>query len=785
MNVKNILTAVFSIILVQQSVAQAPSCGADNFYELGINNCIWTYTATNPTSPNGFNPSTPSGAVGLAIGPNFFAASPAITFYTVLNGIYYYYNGSTFVSTGHSSGGTGFDNPGGSANYIYNIASNGQVSRYNGTGPATIIATYTNFTGGNVSQDIAGDANDNYYIVKTSAPASISCFNSASNLIASYPLSNVPSNAVNSLGFSINKGYVTLSPQIGGGAVSGRLLNNEINFGPGFQLACGGAIDMATCPDESYLVPAIRGVPSGSLPCNGGTITLTSDDLTNAQTYTWSGPGIVGATNSQNIIVNATGVYTRTMVTVGGITDVSTFTVSQGNWLPLQVAASSTVKCDYSPAISLTANGLGNYVWTPAASLSSATGSLVTANPAATTNYTVSGSLNGCIGSTVITITAAAPIQPPIIAVPNPSICVGGSGVLTTNAGSLNILWSPGSYTTNFIIITPTVSTVYTLEISNSLGCSKTTTTQIDVFTYPNVIATASQTKICEAENVSINLSGASNYTLLPNNLNGNVITLNPLASTMYTIIGANWNCSTTQQIYIDVMPAPQFSISSSVNQLCQGQSAIISSAGTGNTYTLLPGTIGGNTFAVSPQTSIVYTVIASNQSCTATQQLPITVNALPQLSVSSSAAEICVGESAVITASGAITYSWANGANTAQQQVSPATTTIYQVSGSSSEGCQNTITIEQRVSACTGIEKTTSESSIRFYPNPGQGIIEIEVNSAPVTARVEVRNYLGQLVFTSNLSERIDISAFEKGIYIVSVVDGSTTLYHTKYVLQ
>lgn len=785
MNLKNILTFVFSFILIQQNVAQASSCGSDNFYELGTNNCIWTYTATNPSSPNGFNPSTPSGAVGLAIGPNFFAASPAITFYTVLNGIYYYYNGSTFVSTGHSSGGTGFDNPGGSANYIYNIASNGQVSRYNGTGPATIIATYTNFTGGNVSQDIAGDANDNYYIVKTSAPASISCYNSASNLIASYPLINVPGNAVNSLGFSINKGYVTLSPQIGGGAISGRLLNNEINFGPGFQLACGGAIDMATCPDESYLVPAIRGVPSGSLPCNGGTITLSSDDLSNSQTYSWSGPGIVGAANSQSIAVNATGVYTRTMVTIGGITDISTFTVFQGNWSPLLAVASSTIKCDYDAPVSITVSGLDNYVWSPAVSLSSSTGSAVAASPVSTTNYTVSGTLNGCVGSTVITIAAAAAIPPPTISVPNPSICVGNQGLLSTTAGSLNVVWNPGSYTTNFIIVTPSVSTTYSLVTSNTLGCSKTATADIVVVNYPNFTATASQTKICEGANVNLNMTGASSYTVFPGNLNGASVSLNPLAATVYTVVGANWNCSTTQQVFIDVMSLPQFSASSSVTQICEGQSAIVSTSGSGNTYTLLPGGIGGYTFAVSPQASIVYTIVASNQSCTATQQLPITVNALPQLSVSSSAAEICVGESAIITAAGAITYTWTNGVNTAQQQVSPATTTIYQVSGSSSEGCQNTITIEQRVSACTGVEKRTSEGSTRFYPNPGQGIIEVEVNSAPVTARVEVRNYLGQLVYTSDLSERIDISAFEKGIYIVSVVDGSSTLYHTKYVLQ
>ena len=781
---KSFLSAVFTLATFQISFAQAPICGQDHFYEMGTANCIWRYSITNTSTPNGANPVLPNGALGLAIGPNFFSANPATTYYTVLNGNYFYYNGTSFVNTGHSAGGTGFDNPGGSANFIYNLNSAGQVSKYNGTGSATVITTHTILAGTGISQDIAGDANDNYYIVKTSSPASISCFNSASSLIATYALLNLPGTGSFSHGFSLNKGYLTVSPQVSGGAAIGRLSNNVIEFGPLFQLACGGAVDMATCPIESYLVPAIRGVPSASLPCNGGTIALTSDDPSNSQTYAWSGPGIVGTGTSQSITVNSTGVYTRTMSTIAGVADVSTFTVYQGNWLPLQVVASSTVKCDYDAAVTLSVSGLGNYIWSPAASLSSATGSLVSASPVTTTNYTITGAANGCVGSTIVTV-AAAPLASPVIVSPSNSICIGATALLAGNGGSYTMQWLPSNLTGSFLILSPTVTSTYSLVLSNAIGCSKTATATIEVFNYPNFTATASQAKICLGESAGITMSGASSYTVMPGNLNGAQVAVMPSASTQYTISGANWICSTTQQVFIDVMPLPQFSVSSSVNQICAGQSASISASGNGNTYTLLPGNLSGNAVVVNPTASQVYTMVASNQSCTANQTVALAVNPLPHVVIGTSKMELCVGESAELLAVGASNFTWTNGNTGSQLQASPVTTTTYQVQGLGNNGCVGTGSLVLKVNECTGIEKFADVGSIRFYPNPGNGQIEIEANSVPKTARIEVRNYLGQVVFESSISESIDITAFAKGVYVVSVLDNTTTLYHVIFVLQ
>ena len=58
----------------------------------------------------------------------------------------------------------------------------------------------------------------------------------------------------------------------------------------------------------------------------------------------------------------------------------------------------------------LTASGANSYVWTPSAGLSATTGATVTANPAATTTYTVTGTANnGCTAVPVSATVNAAP----------------------------------------------------------------------------------------------------------------------------------------------------------------------------------------------------------------------------------------------------------------------------------------------------------------------------------------------------------------------------------------
>jgi hypothetical protein len=87
--------------------------------------------------------------------------------------------------------------------------------------------------------------------------------------------------------------------------------------------------------------------------------------------------------------------------------------------------------------VTLTANGGVSYTWSPTTGLTPTTGSPVSANPAATTTYTVTGTdASGCTGTATATITVGQnPTISSVTATP-PSVCSGGNSQLAAVANS-------------------------------------------------------------------------------------------------------------------------------------------------------------------------------------------------------------------------------------------------------------------------------------------------------------------------------------------------------------
>src|SRR6185369_171556 len=103
------------------------------------------------------------------------------------------------------------------------------------------------------------------------------------------------------------------------------------------------------------------------------------------------------------------------------------------------VSSNSGVIC-LGASTTLTGAGASTYSWSPASGLSSASGSPVTASPAVTTNYTVTGTdANGCYNTGVCTVT----VNPlPTVTVNSGAVCSGNS--MTLNAlGANTYTWSP------------------------------------------------------------------------------------------------------------------------------------------------------------------------------------------------------------------------------------------------------------------------------------------------------------------------------------------------------
>src|SRR6185312_2620749 len=125
-----------------------------------------------------------------------------------------------------------------------------------------------------------------------------------------------------------------------------------------------------------------------------------------------------------------------------------------------------------------------------------------------------------------------------------PSLCAGSSATLT-GTGTLSYTWQPGGSTATTIVVSPSVTTVYTLSGSNGIGCSNVTTFTLNVGNPSPLTASASSPTICEGFTTALTAGGASagSYTWEPGTIPGSVITVTPSGSTTYTVFNDNGSC--------------------------------------------------------------------------------------------------------------------------------------------------------------------------------------------------------------------------------------------------
>jgi len=224
-------------------------------------------------------------------------------------------------------------------------------------------------------------------------------------------------------------------------------------------------------------VPVITVSPDASI-CLGNATTLTASG---GSIYVWASGTGLSSTTGNSVTANPT---TQTTYTVTGATAgcSSTATVTVNLTPPLQLTVSPSTAICFGHNTALTASGAINYNWSPATGLSAATGSPVTANPTATTTYTLTGNTNGCTGTISVTVTVNP--LPATEAGKDTTINLGQSVVLKgSGKGSYN--WSPpdGLSCTSCAMPTanPVLATKYILTVTDTNGCLSSDTVFVNI----------------------------------------------------------------------------------------------------------------------------------------------------------------------------------------------------------------------------------------------------------------------------------------------------------------
>lgn len=492
-------------------------------------------------------------------------------------------------------------------------------------------------------------------------------------------------------------------------------------------------------------------VSSSTTICSGTATTLT---VSGANSYSWTPSTGLSSTTGSVVTANPT---TSTIYTVKGTVGTCTNSVQVTitvNLTPTVTVNSATVCAGSSTSI--TANGASTYTWTPSTNLSATTGSVVIATPPApsggTTNYTVIGTNpGGCSSSAIFHVTS--------VSLPNINASATNTLICSSSATATTVLhasptpafngfsWSNPSGTTisgstsanpTVTMNTPGIYT-YTVTATNTVSafhCQNTATVAVAVLQTPTV--TVNSPNICVGGTVTLTASGATTYSWNPGNATGSTHTVNPNATSTYTVIGTLGACTNTAVSTVTVNSPPSTftwsppcaGITSTVN-ITPTQTSVVN-------YSWSPAVSCLNSplcsqVVVTPTVGTSYTITATNSSgCTRTQTLtpktPTSITITPTQSAfcsanSSSTFTTTFNTSSLFPSNPYLTWTAPSGGtftcnpnphcNSGTASVTGIGTFVYTVSTTAVNGCTTTKTVTLTVNPTPTIAVAASPAAV------------------------------------------------------------------------
>ncbi|MCT4580989.1 MAG: T9SS type A sorting domain-containing protein [Flavobacteriales bacterium] len=380
----------------------------------------------------------------------------------------------------------------------------------------------------------------------------------------------------------------------------------------------------------------------------GGTLLGTGDSIyvtptTNTTYYARGAGGCANNGNCAAVAINVTPAFTVTA-------SVSDNVICSGDSILLNATGATTYTWDNG--------GIHNTLFAPNG----------------TTTYTVTGTTNGCTATDQVQITVNT--RPNVTANSSAAtVCAGDSIVLTATGNAITYTWSNG--VTDGLAFGINATTTYSVTGSNAF-CSATDDVTVTVNELPIVNANASNSSICQGDQVTLFGTGdATNYIWNNGVVDGTAF--GPTSTTTYTVTGTNSFCSATDELIITVNSLPVVNANASNAVLCAGDSVVLTASGDATSYSWDNGVVDG--VAVVPNSSTTYTVSGTNMFCSADAQVTITVNPLPTVNANASNTSVCENEEITLFGTGTATnYIWDNGVIDGVA-FSPSTTT-YTVTG-------------------------------------------------------------------------------------------------------
>ena len=501
--------------------------------------------------------------------------------------------------------------------------------------------------------------------------------------------------------------------------------------------------------------------------CAGRTVTLTGSG---ASQYQWS----AGVSNGVAFTPMTSQAYQVIGTDAFGCSDTAQVIVRV---LPLPVLGLSVVPNDTvcaGTAVTLTGGGAPNLVWSGGISNGAAF------VPVGSQSYTLVGSTAfGCADTLATAIEVFASPVLNVGLAPNDTVCTGTPLILNAS-GAISYTVSGGGQ----IGVPFSLGSSQVLEIVGlgAGGCNDTVSVPVVVHAAPLIsISVFPNDSVCAGMPLTLTASGAATVNWSGGVVNG--VPFIPSSSQTYFAFGSSVEgCTGTAFEDVTVLPLPVLSVTVSPNDtVCVGTAVTLTGSG-GNNLVWTQGVSNGVPFVVNGSQTYVLTG-ESGEGCEGSYTQTLTV--LGGVSYVEPETLVCLNGGIVqlsggIPAGGSYSGTGARGGMFDPQVAGLGLHgVVYAVMGG--VGCSGSDTSWIEVTACPGVGDGLAGGDLRVFPNPGEGLYQVEWTGGNGNAvRCGVLNGLGQMVVEIEwLGERgvVDLHGLAEGVYVLRMVRGEETV--------
>jgi large repetitive protein len=344
--------------------------------------------------------------------------------------------------------------------------------------------------------------------------------------------------------------------------------------------------------------------------CQGGSVNLSAPA---GYTYSWS----TGAT-SQAITVSTNGNYSVTIKNASNCsaTSVATsVTVNPSPATPTIAASGATTICQ-GGSVTLTASTGSSYLWS-----TGATTQIITVSASGSYSVAVSNA-SGCAATSAVTVVTVNPLPTATISASGPvTFCQGGSVTLTASTGA-SYKWansiSPSTIISTSQSISLSTGGSYFVTVTNSSGCSLTSSTTTVTVTPVSVSISPSSASICSGSYTTLSASGLATYSWSPSTglsaTSGATVNASPTSTTTYTVSGTTaGGCagSKTVTVTVSAQPSGGIIVSPSINIYNAGYANLSAPLGTSYAWST-----GATSRQITVYSAGSYSVYVTNGGC-------------------------------------------------------------------------------------------------------------------------------------------------------------------------